>query len=80
MATLRFTDGEQFDTSGEYRTEQRKSGWYVLGGGLMVAVASKQEGEDYLAGVKAGLGFASKELSRVINKRGGGLKHGKRNK
>ncbi len=42
---LRFTDGEDFDTDGELRIEARRDGLYVLGGGLMIPVDSRKEGE-----------------------------------
>ena len=43
--TLKFSDGEEFDTSGKLRTEERKDGWYVIGEGKLIPVESKEEGE-----------------------------------
>jgi hypothetical protein len=45
---LRFTDGEGFDTGGELRIEARRDGLYVLGGGMMIPVDSRQEGEELI--------------------------------
>ena len=42
---LRFSDGEDFDTGGELRIEARRDGLYVLGGGLMIPVESREEGQ-----------------------------------
>jgi len=44
MSKLKFSDGEEFDLSGELRTEERSDGWYVLGENKMMAVASQSEG------------------------------------
>ena len=41
---LRFSDGEEFDTSGELRVEERKDGFYVIGNGLLIPVKSHEEG------------------------------------
>lgn len=45
---LRFSDGEDFDTGGEFRIEARRDGLYVLGGGLMIPVESRKEGEELI--------------------------------
>jgi hypothetical protein len=44
MSKLKFSDGEEFDLSGELRTEERSDGWYVLGENKMMAVNSQSEG------------------------------------
>jgi hypothetical protein len=44
MSKLTFTDGESFDLSGPLRLEERYDGWYVLGNGRMIPVASKEAG------------------------------------
>ena len=41
---IRFNDGESFDPTGEYRVELRKDGYYVLGGNMMFAVDSREDG------------------------------------
>ena len=38
MSILKFTDGEEFDLSGEFRAEERYDGWYVLGKNRMIPV------------------------------------------
>jgi len=46
---LRFSDGEEFNTDGEYRLEERFDGWYVLGHGIMIPVEDRQAGEAVIA-------------------------------
>jgi hypothetical protein len=46
MSILKFSDGEVFDTSGELRTELRSDGWYILGNGFLIAVDTKEKGEE----------------------------------
>lgn len=40
MSILKFSDGEEFNTSGPLRVEKRSDGWYVLGKGLLIPVES----------------------------------------
>lgn len=42
--TLRFSDGEEFDTSGSLRVEKRKDGFYVIGEGKLIPVRSEIDG------------------------------------
>ena len=44
MSKLKFSDGEEFDLSGELRVEERSDGWYVLGNNRMIPVDSQSEG------------------------------------
>lgn len=44
MTKLKFADGEEFDLSGELRTEERSDGWYVLGGNKMIPVNDEEDG------------------------------------
>ena len=44
MAILKFTDGEEFDLSGDLRTEERVDGWYVLGENKMIPVNDEEDG------------------------------------
>lgn len=37
-----FSDGMKFDTSGALHTERRSDGWYVVGGGALVACADEK--------------------------------------
>jgi len=48
MSILKFSDGEVFDVSGILRVEERKDGWYVIGGGMLVPVDDKEDGERYI--------------------------------
>lgn len=45
MATLRFKDGVSFETGGDYRIERRLDGLYVVGGGFLCPVDTREEGE-----------------------------------
>jgi len=38
----------EFDLSGELRMELREDGWYVVGGNILRAINSKEEGEAYI--------------------------------
>jgi hypothetical protein len=50
---VKFSDGMEFDTSGPLRIEEREDGLYVVGGGMLVAVDSREEGERIIAGNRA---------------------------
>jgi hypothetical protein len=52
MSILKFTDGEQFDTSGPLRKEKRYDGWYVIGKGVLIPVSSEKEAENYILNKK----------------------------
>jgi hypothetical protein len=43
----------EFDTSGPLRVEERTDGLYVVGGRILVAVGSREEGERIIAGNRA---------------------------
>ncbi len=43
MSILRFTDGVEIDTSGEYRTLKLRDGWYVVGHGTLQPCADQEE-------------------------------------
>ena len=45
---LRFSDGEEFDTSGELRKEKRYDGWYVIGEGILIPMNSEDDCNNYL--------------------------------
>ena len=49
---LKFSDGMTFDTSGELRTTCRRDGWYVVGNGILIPVASREEGEQEIRDMK----------------------------
>ena len=42
--TLKFSDGEEFDTSGPLRVEKRNDGWYIIGEGKLIPVRSETDG------------------------------------
>ena len=46
---LRFSDGEEFDTSGPLRAEERFDGWYVVGNGMLIPVDSEEEALEYIS-------------------------------
>ena len=45
---LRFSDGMEFDTTGELRVECRSDGWYVVGEGMLIPVSDRKEGEEVI--------------------------------
>jgi len=45
---IKFSDGMEFDTSGELHTEERNDGWYVVGKNMLIPVKSEQEGNEYI--------------------------------
>ena len=48
MSKLKFSDGEEFDLSGELRVELRSDGYYVLDQNMMMAVNTFEEGQKYI--------------------------------
>ena len=42
---MRFSDGMEFNTDGEYRLTFRSDGWYVVGGGMLLPVRDAEEGQ-----------------------------------
>ena len=48
MSILKFSDGEEFDTSVELQLTLRKDGWYVIGNGLLIPVRDLEEGRKEL--------------------------------
>lgn len=45
---LRFSDGVEFDLSGELRVEHRHDGWYVVGHGGLIPVETEEEGRELI--------------------------------
>ena len=43
MSKLKFSDGEEFDLTGELRTEERYDGWYVLGENKMIPASDEED-------------------------------------
>ena len=48
MSILKFSDGEEFDTSGPLRKDERRDGWYVIGEGKLIPVASEEEADQMI--------------------------------
>ena len=48
-ARLRFSDGVEFDLSGDLRVVHRRDGWYVVGRGMLIPVANREEGDRTVA-------------------------------
>ncbi len=42
---MKFSDGMEFDTSGQYRLTHRSDGWYVVGNGLLLPVNTPEDGQ-----------------------------------
>ncbi len=40
---LKFSDGEEFDTSGPLRIDLRSDGYYVIGEGMLIPVKDEDE-------------------------------------
>jgi len=51
MSKLRFNDGMEIDTSGEYRVIKKRDGYYVVGNGTCCPVDTLCEGIDYISEV-----------------------------
>lgn len=52
MSKIKFNDGVEFDTSGEYRIVRKSDGLYVVGRGMLCPIDSYEEGEELLAQLK----------------------------
>lgn len=48
MSKLKFSDGVEFETSGNLRVESRKDGLSVVGNGMLMPVSSYEEGSSYI--------------------------------
>ena len=46
---MKFSDGMEFDTSGDFRLAHRSDGWYVVGFGMLLAVNDPEEGRKVMA-------------------------------
>ena len=49
---LRFSDGVNIDTSGELRILKLKDGYYVVGEGMCIPVAVKEEAREVIKEMK----------------------------
>jgi hypothetical protein len=50
---LRFNDGVNIDTSGPLRTLRLKDGYYVVGQGMCIPVANREEAKKVIAEMEA---------------------------
>ena len=62
MSILKFSDGEEFDTSVELQLTLRKDGWYVIGNGLLIPVRDLDEGRKELKKQKE-----KRKLQRIVD-------------
>ena len=46
---MKFSDGMEFNTAGQYRLTHRSDGWYVVGEGLLMPVNGPEEGRKVMA-------------------------------
>ena len=53
MSKLKFTDGVEFDTAGDYHMSHRKDGWYVVGRGMLCPVKDYEDGQKFIAEMRA---------------------------
>ena len=50
--TIKFKDGLEFKTEGDYRITRKSDGYYVVGNGTLVPAADVKEGKDLIADLK----------------------------
>ncbi len=65
MSTLRFSDGEEFDTSVELQLTIRKDGVYIIGEGYLIPVRDIDEGRKKLESYRLNLGHRSEKSSKL---------------
>ena len=70
MSTLRFSDGEEFDTSVPLQLTLRKDGWYVIGEGNLIPVKSLDEGREVVKEMKQNRGGLPPNVDLEDIKRG----------
>lgn len=46
---LKFTDGIEFETSGDLRIVEERDGFYVVGQGWLIPVSGQEEGEEVIS-------------------------------
>lgn len=46
MSKLKFDDGVEFDTAGEFRAVRKRDGWYVVGDGTLIPAIDKAEADE----------------------------------
>ena len=70
MSILRFTDGQEFDTSVSLQLTLRSDGWYVIGEGNLIPVKSLDEGREVVKEMKQNRGGLPPNIDLEDIKRG----------
>lgn len=70
MGTLRFSDGEEFDTSVPLQLTLRDDGWYVIGDGNLIPVKSLDVGREVVKEMKQNKGVIPPTIDLEDIKRG----------
>ncbi len=53
MSSIKFTDGMEIKTDGEYRVTRKSDGLYVVGHGMCIPVDNSEEAEELLDKLKS---------------------------
>ena len=53
MSSIKFTDGIEIQTDGEYRVMRKSDGLYVVGHGMCIPVNDVEEAEELLENLKS---------------------------
>jgi hypothetical protein len=53
MSSIKFTDGMEIKTDGEYRVIRKSDGLYVVGHGMCIPVDNSEEAEELLENLKS---------------------------
>jgi hypothetical protein len=69
MSILRFTDGEEFDTSGPIRKEERYDGWYVIGENRLIPVKDEEEADEVMTEIFNYSGIADDACHLIMGRR-----------
>ena len=70
MGILRFSDGEEFDTSVPLQLTLRSDGWYVIGDGNLIPVKSLDVGRKVVKEMKVNRGVIPPTIDFEDIKRG----------
>jgi len=61
MSTIKFSDGMEFDTSGQtYRVIRKSDGWYVVGRGSLIPVDDCEDGYKVIDELNAAAGHSNR--------------------
>jgi hypothetical protein len=53
MSIIKFTDGMEIKTDGEYRVTRKSDGLYVVGDGMCISVDDSEEAQELLDKLKS---------------------------